>query len=273
MEASHTESTNNTLPALPWGSLPLTEHTYTGYQLGPLQLAFKLVQDDLWISSSYLEQTAANSSALKSETGWSRWSLNKNPQKIYLSPTFSERAVVIKPEHPFHLTVGAEARIYVRVPVSVAVSLKDKADPPLTEVPTVVLSNTWFGDFLSGQICSWLSSTARREYSFNSYPPHLAICPIVIKNTSQETLGVEKIRLQVDLLSLYKGERSLVSSETRVFFRGSSQISDVQISQGPPREASAAARITGPRNSANRSPRGRTFDKFFDFATLGIFSD
>lgn len=260
----------STAKPLSWGVAELGDTERGSFQLGPLVFHTLSHSNELWIAHHYTNE--AEQSDGDQVPDWSRWALKKNQQSISLLPAFPDRSVVVKPDQPFRLVKGGKARVYIRVPVWCSVSLPKDLKNPLTQLPSVILSNTWFGDFVSGELCYWISSSARREVDYGSFPPHLVICPIQLRNSSDEELLVEKIRLQVGLLSIYGDEQSLWANETRITYEGSDTVSRVEATAGTPAEASAAKLLSAPRSSQRRNS-GRTFGRLFDLPGLGFLSE
>jgi hypothetical protein len=214
-----------------------------------VQISLRREGDELWIR---IPQAGTSGS-------WSRWALPSGaPAGIHLSPGLPDRLLVVKPQTPFHLTPGATARIYVRVPVRVAVRVGSAAGPILVEFPTLRLSDTWWGDMEDGALGYWLSTHARRVWSADLEEPHMAVCTMTLSNRSREALPVEKIALRVAHLSLFSLGNALWCDEVGVTYGGGDE-SDVEMSGSPPEEALAAQLLVPPRNPAERSFSARTF--------------
>jgi len=182
--------------------IPSEETLY--WHCGPIRIWCKTISGELWIANKNIEidQGADNEPIPPPEDiSWSRYALQKNYQKMRFVPLFPNRPVVVKVEFPFYLTKDAEAKIYTRVPLWVRIDIVGTKNLSLFEVPTIKLSNTWFGTFTEGELCYWLSSGARRTIEPDSSRPYLAICPIHMINTAEEDLSVEKICLRVSNLS------------------------------------------------------------------------
>nr|NIP60435.1 hypothetical protein [Gemmatimonadota bacterium]NIR80852.1 hypothetical protein [Gemmatimonadota bacterium]NIT89671.1 hypothetical protein [Gemmatimonadota bacterium]NIU33451.1 hypothetical protein [Gemmatimonadota bacterium]NIU37737.1 hypothetical protein [Gemmatimonadota bacterium] len=161
-------------------------------------------------------------------------------------------------------------RIYVRVPLWVRVELHGGATMRLTEIPSVILSDTWFGDFMEGELCYFQPTTARREVRPEHFDDHLAVCPILLSNRSQDPLAVEKLALRVAHLSIFRRGRELWADETRVRYRGDEAGSEIRSAHSPPSEAPDATLLTPPRTPADRGFRARTFSRLKGLSGLGI---
>ena len=237
-----------------WGEHSLK--TESAFKSGDVALRVKSVKDELWVSSRFGESETTGS---EQNSDWSRWALKKKAESIRLVPLLPDKSVVVQPENSFRLRPGVEARIYVRVPLWLGIQLIDDKSQVLTEIPSATLSLTWFGSPFEGELCYWISSSARRDAISDPKRGHLAICPVQLKNSSDEDLLVEKICLRVKWLSLYSHERQLWANETKVTYRGGADMSQVSVSSGAPKEASEAVLVSHPRELIKKSFSMRTF--------------
>jgi len=204
------------------------------------------------------------------DISWSRFALIKEHPAIRISPLFPDRPVVVKPETLFKLNQGIQAKIYIRVPIWLKIELTTREPITLVEIPTVVLSNTWFGTFLEGELCYWISSSARREIEPDPSRNYLAICPIQMVNKSEIDLSIEKLCLRVANLSLFFDGKQLWSDETKVTYKGEEASSQIEFSGKPPIEAPAAAIIASPRSPIKKGLVAQTFSSLKDLPGIGI---
>lgn len=207
------------------------------------------------------------------ELEWSRWAIEQDYENIAFLPVFPDRSVVIAPEAPFRVTVKGKAKIYVRIPIWVRVDIFGKENISIQEIPTVSLSDTWFGSFTEGELCYWVSTRARRKIDPDSLRPYLAICPIEIINKSEEELFVEKLCLRVAGLFLFQQNDQLWSDKTKVSYRGSNNISQIEVTGRAPSEAKNARMVASPRDVHKRGVDAKTFlAKLKDIPGWGILT-
>ncbi|RMG25634.1 MAG: hypothetical protein D6732_22160, partial [Methanobacteriota archaeon] len=207
-----------------WGTYPLKGETPVVWHTGPLYLWILSRHDEIWITHQHLpgmsetkEESQVPAPPSLEDPVWQRWAVKSTVEKLDINPVFPDLPVVVKPEYPFRLTPGIKTRIYVRVPLWVRIQIGTQ---PLLELPIVILSKTWFGDFLEGELCYWISSSARKVYSPDPLRPYMSICPIQIYNRSADELLVEKICLRVRKLALFQYQDQLWGSETRASYKG-----------------------------------------------------
>lgn len=254
-----------------WGEMNLQPDTVNKWQNGPLVIWFQKLENELWVGYQYFSADADPvPETPPADLNWSRFTIDTPNPKLDICPVFPDRSVVIKTEYPFWLTTKAQVKIYVRVPIWVRVEIKS-AKIKLAEIPVVVLSNTWFGDNTSGQLCYWISSSARQTMEPDAGRQFLAICPINIKNKTEEDLLVEKFCFRVSELSLFYDGEQLWSDETRVNYRGSGDISLIDVTGKAPQEAKSARKIGEPRHPRKKGITQKTFETLKDLSGIGLF--
>lgn len=235
----------------PWGEHALEPEDTLTLEVGPLVLRARSTGNEIWLShapgdSSRSRRRSDRTSGAGGED-WIRWPVPEGGDRILLSPVFPPRPVVAEPDRSFRLLPRGRARIFVRVPLWVRVDVVAGGERKLIEVPSVVLSDTWWGGFTEGELCYWLPTTARRQVPPEVFRPHRAVCPLELTNRSDDELTVEKIVLRVAHLSVFSDEGRLWADETRVRYRGADEGSDIQVAGKQPSEAASAVRVAAPR--------------------------
>ena len=255
-----------------WGRHALGEDI--AFEVGPLTVRLHTENDELWISEErsggrVAEGTAGDPAAVVDQSGlvWTRWA-GPSSDEVIVTPVFPDRAVVVSPETAFNLSPGAEARIFVRIPLWVRLTFAEAEDVPLLEAPTVVMSDTWWGDFASGDLAYWLPTTARRRISDDLLRPHLVVCPLDLVNESREILPVEKLSVRVTNMPIFQASSGLWSAPTRVTYEAVDEGSRVDIGKRPPKEAAQARLLTPARVEPARGLRASTFGRFMSLAGL-----
>ncbi|MCB1065748.1 MAG: DUF432 domain-containing protein [Verrucomicrobiae bacterium] len=249
-----------------WGKHPL-EQERLDLEVGDLHATCRYQRDEFWIQYHYQSAIAASTQGIQTgKEEWSRHIARKLPQSIEITPCLPDRGVVVRPEQDFFLDVRAKAKVYVRVPIWLRFSYAASDPQSKVELPSVVLSLTWFGEFDHGELCYWISSSAKREYQRDEDRLFLAVCPIHITNEADEKLLISKLRLRVETLALFVDNFQLWGNETRVTYRGKDSVSKVEIVGGPPKEAKQATKISTPRRSITRAMNLRTFGRAWNWS-------
>lgn len=255
-----------------WGEYQLSSRRIYHWSIGDLLVWCRRTSQEVQLA--YLTKSSNDhqpeSEQPPEDISWSRFALKKEHPTIRIAPLFPDRPVVVKPETFFKLNQGIQARIYVRVPIWLKIELTTRKPMTLDEIPTVILSNTWFGSFIEGELCYWVSSGARREIEPDPQRNYLAICPIQMANKSEIDLSIEKICLRVANLSLFFDGTQLWADETKVIYKGEQATSQIEYSGKPPIEAATAELIAPPRNPAKKGLVAQTFASLKDLPGIGI---
>lgn len=246
--------------AFDWGTHDVPEDRARSLRFGPLQLHFIRQAGEL--------RLAAHRDDEPGDLRWSRWAPGPDwDGRLALSPGFPDRPVVVKPEDEFWLMKGARARIFVRVPMVVRVAALGPAPRVFTEIPTQVLSDTWWGNPEEGDYCYFLDTNARRALADEHFLEHLCACPLELVNRSPDDLLVTRIALRTAYLSIYQDGTHLWSDVTTVLYRGEEEGSDLEVSGSPPQQAGAPVLLTAPERTLGRAFSARTFARIR--STLG----
>lgn len=241
-----------------WDTHEVPPGEATRVAVGPLTLRLRRQGDELWVGTGPTPGTDAIRRTLP-ESEWTRWALPPGTDPgIHLAPSLPDRLLVVKPQLPFRLAPGADARVYIRVPVWVQLRLGNRGGALLGEFPTLLMSDTWWGDMADGSLGYWLDTSARRTMTSDLLEPHLAVCAMELSNHSREPLPVEKIALRVIHLSVFGTGQGLWSEEVKVRYQGGEE-SQLELTGRPPVEAAQAVLLSPPRTPAERGFRARTF--------------
>lgn len=264
---------NKKKPVIIWGEHELSPGQVHHWVIGELNIWCKRTDQEIQIAYKRLSANKDRPIIEKppEDISWLRFALQMERSVLQISPIFPDRPVVVIPEASFTLKQGIQARIYVRVPIWLKIELVAREMIPLIEIPTVVLSNTWFGSFLEGELCYWISSGIRREIEPDPDRNYLAICPIELHNRSDFDLSIERLCLRTANLSLFFDGTQLWSDETKVTYKGKEAASQFDFSSDPPVEAATASIIAPPRSPIKRGLVAQAFSSLKDLPGIGIF--
>ena len=240
-------------------------------QIGPLILRFKRRADEIHIAVERLEDQAVESENVcfvpddqDKEGGldWQRWIVEDSCHEISVLPVMPDRPAVVRPEVPVKIPKDHEALFFVSVPVWVKIMAEQSKQVVLCQEPSLILSNIWFGDSMSGELCYSLRSRARRLVADAETKPHRAVCPVRIRNSTESLLDVERFCVHVEYLRIYRGTKRLWTNETRISFQGEDAASKIDyVKTAPEYEA-----VEGVLSEA-RTPTKKTLLK----KSLGTF--
>lgn len=166
-------------------------------------------------------------------TEWRRIGSVADLPELRVAPAFPDRAVVVRPEVPFSVLPGERVQFYVGVPVSIR--LMGPSSLSLLQVPSLVLSNTWFGLPTDGELAYALRTRARRDAEELDLDPLRIICPVRVKNQAKELLNFERICIRPQFLSLYEDTvHGLWANESSMIVRSDQEASRVAYARNSP---------------------------------------
>lgn len=253
-----------------WGQHTLIINRIKKMKIADLTLFLQLLKKDLKISYTYFND---NNKKEAENLDWKRWPLKAELTNIQISPALPDRPLLVKSESILNLPKGFVTKVYMRFPLSlkIATIYKNKAED-LIEIPTVKLSNTWFGTFKEGEKCFSISSGIRTEIEPDTTRPFMAICPITLKNRADEPLEIDRICIRSDYLSLFKAGSQLWTDEVTITYKGKNEISQTHFSGKQPPKTGKCIKITQPRTTLKKSIYASSFSTIKDLAGAGLFS-
>ncbi|HUF74780.1 MAG TPA: DUF432 domain-containing protein [Longimicrobiales bacterium] len=251
--------------AVPWGTLELRDGDTRSLDLGTLRLVVRRRAEEVWVQTQRSPHLSD-----PDEGDWHRWSAAPDT-KVAVRAAMPDRLLVVSHEHSYHLPPKREAKVYVRIPLFVQVALEARgSEQVLIDLPSVVLSHTWWGSFAEGELGYWLTTKARAALTDDLFLPHFGVCPLHLENESGGALPVQRFALQVAHLSLFCDGRKTWTDEVRVRYEGSMEGSEIRFGEEPPEEADGAELLAGPRVPAARGLHVRTVDRLRHLSARGF---
>ena len=239
-------------------------------QVGPLQLWLRLSGDEIRIATKHRRDTESlvktvplHPAAERKPAGldWSRWVCGSCNQ-VLLTPVTPDRPVVVRPEVPLKIPPGCEASFFFGVPLWVRITAGETTKIQLCEEPSVTVSNIWFGDPMSGDLCYSLRTRARRSISDSQVDPHRAVCPVTIHNAAPVQVNIERFCVHVAHLSIYPGTSRLWTGGVKIIFKGEDEISLLEYSENPPTYEVVGKVLSKPRLPAKKSILKKSIGSF-----------
>lgn len=240
-------------------------------RLGPLRLQIHRAPGEWQVATlGDAESVDAEHAELLEHEGaldaedFQRHMFSRDDEELRLVPVLLDRPVVIRPRQPVFLPSGEETTLYMSSPVMVRV---DVGEPPVTlcEIPTVRLSDSWFGSSTrDGELC-YAGRTHARQYA-EEVPrrTYRAITPARIRNEADTPLPLDRLSLPVPALSVYGTADGHLWTEGVSLVRGSnSELAALHIDHAPPDQAGAVEQLCPPRHSQSRGTLVRAFSVLF----------
>lgn len=209
------------------------------WQVGPLRLWVQRTDVEWQLAFERKPEeedglAAGVPSEITAELDWKRWAAGEESNVVQIVPVMPDRPLIVRPESPLKIPEGNHALFYVTVPVWVRVTVGEAQQVSLCEEPTAILSHSWFGEPIAGELCYSLRTTARRTLETLGNRPNRAICPVHIKNDATGQLDFQRLCVRVSHLNCYAGKEHLWTSEVDVAYKGEEQLAQIDYSEGPP---------------------------------------
>ena len=173
-----------------------------------------------------------------------RWVAGEGDSTARLLPAMPDRPVVVRPEFPVNLPGGMAMTLFVGVPLWLAIEAEGAR---LIDLPSVRLSNTWFGTPVEGALCYAMRTRALRRPEALSRRLHRAICTVEIQNTATAPLTFSRLCLPTEQLTLFKGRDRLWTNAIRMHHRGEDEWGRLVHAESPPDQAGPTDLLTPPR--------------------------
>lgn len=196
-----------------WHPLGVADEECWLLRVGPLSLYVQRQVGQWLVGSERVDDTEAHYRvareqlvALPEDMKPARFVFKNAPLELCLSPRLLERPVVVRTNQPVQVPPGENITFYISSPVCVALGLPSLG-VTLQEMPSVQLSDTWFGPSTQvGELCYAARTHARNSREEVPLRPHRAVTPITIVNQSKEFLSIEKLSIPVPFLAVYGAE-------------------------------------------------------------------
>lgn len=162
------------------------------------------------------------------DLSWNRYFVQDPSTKLQLVPTLPERAVVVSPEFPVKLAPNANVLFFISIPLWVQIMTGSKKGVQFLEIPSQVLSNTWFGDSMTGELCYALKTRALRTLEEHGDHTPRIICPVRILNRGYDPLDFQSLCVHVEHLRVYGSAEHLWSNDVTITYKGDEQPSEIR---------------------------------------------
>lgn len=184
-----------------------------------------------------------------------RYVFRDAPESFTLTPQLFERPLVVKTDKPVMIPPAENITFYISSPVLVKVAL-GTLESALKELPTVKLSDTWFGpNTREGELCYAAKTHARNSKEDVPLRPHRAVTPVTLHNRSEEMLAIEKLSIPLPFLSVYgQQDGTLWTDPVSLEHRAAGELATMKIGRKPANAVLlTSARTPAPKNNVVRA--------------------
>jgi hypothetical protein len=204
--------------------------------------------------------------SLKPRSSEWRHYLSREAGPVLPRPVLPDRALVAKPDRSLTLLAGESAQFFLEIPVWFRMNAGADRQVQVFEEPLTVLSNTWFGDPVTGELCYALATRLHQGLSSIAPSAWRAVCPMAVTNDSATDLAFERICLHVQNLAVFRGDERLWTNGLEVLFRGAEQASNIRVSPGAPEFEPGLAPAAPARQPAEVWDIRKTFSRIREIA-------
>lgn len=234
-------------------------------QLGPLDLWIHRGEQEWHVASEYQSSKTENLAYSRNDEmpdrKWTRWVINEQIDEVSLHPVMPDRPLIVRPEMRVCLLPNQSVQFYIGVPIWIVVSLGGRFQN-IIEIPSIVLSNSWFGPTTEGELCYAMRTTAKLRQQDLQPHPHRAVVPFEIRNLSDEKLDFTRLCLHTRNLRIFQGHERMWTNQGRATYRGEEKWSRVVYARGVPPFGGAKQMIGKARDPSDRGAILRTFDNW-----------
>jgi hypothetical protein len=252
-----------------WREYPFPVGTEGGWRIGPLTLRVHRLADEIRVVHELGDDPLAEDQEISCPAEPAEEGIWENPVRyvsrnlgdtLTLRPRTADRNVVTRPEFPLNVLPGQTIGLFVSTPCWVEV-LAGGGKQLLADLPTLQLSDTWFGaSTKEGTLCYAARTAARLQLARIPFRPHRVVTKVTLKNSSDENLLVERMNLPVIHLGLFAdGEGALWTETVHLERKQEGQPTDLTIGKGPPRDAGKVRRVSPERESYQKNLLTRGF--------------
>ncbi len=183
---------------------------------------------------------------------------------LRIKPRMPDRSIVTKPSSPISLPPSQSVTLYLSTPLWIGVYAENQ-ETPLVELPSIKLSDTWFGPKPHiGELCYASNFSGRMNWSNLPKRESRIITPIVIENSSKETLKLEKISIPSAHLDVFISANGMLCTQTLRLKKGKDhKVSEVTMDKTLIPEFHGAELISKASESDHSSIFNKTLDMFF----------
>lgn len=249
-----TPSDNNPFRSL-WDPVVFTLGECRLWEIGPVRFWIRRTPLEWRLSYEYQDEledrfkVAAPCSVPDNRT-WERWAVREDHLRLELEPVLPDRPVIVRPDSLLQVPPGERVHFFAGLPFWIRIGEKGKLI--LRELPTRILSNSWFGDTTQGEACYASVTSARRTLDEMHHKAFRAVSAIEVRNDFREPLALQRICVRGAYLNLYQGEHYFWTTEHRIVYLGPIEPSRLVLGRGGPASDQATQRIGNARETLRR---------------------
>jgi hypothetical protein len=242
------------------------------WQVGPLTMWIQRLHGEWRIAREVGEDANADASSVKMlgqdaidllcKADVDRYGVSNQPSaELTVMPMLADKAVVARPEKPFHLPAGQAVSVFVGSPLWLQISVDGVL---LCDAPIFAPSSTWFGpNTMEGELCYASRTYLRIDRRLVHCFPHRAMTTVHINNRSAQPLDIESLRLPVARLALYEANHELWTQDVTFECEKDGAFAALQVEDEPPSLVRNATLVSAARDPSRSNLVVRAFSAIF----------
>ncbi len=244
-----------------WGDKYLEIGSPLELKLGNLTVGLERTAVEWSAHYSYAQDRYVSESA--KEVTRQRTAFNTTTGGITLEPAMADRNVVVRPMQPIRIPDGQEITLYLSTPLWLR-CLCSETNTQLLDIPTEILSDTWFGpNTREGEICYANASHARMSLANVPVRPERLISPVGIHNKGGDDLIIERLNVPIPSLSIYDTGASLWTQDIHITRVHKLEVAEIEFTNTAPSEYSDAKLISPARQTKDENLMVRALGLLF----------
>ncbi len=260
-------------PARWWGEYRIEEDLAGRWRIGPLTLWIERLQHE-WRVAKEIDTEASEDVVevsvpvriddILGRGDVARFALARTANTIWIEPALADRPVITSPEKPFHVPAGESVRVYVGSPLWIRLAT-GSPPVPLEEFPVVKPNDTWFGPSTrEGVLCYASRTHARLDVANLPRRPHRAVTAVLVRNTADTPLKLDRMELPTPHLSLYAtSDGHLWTQDVTLERTEDGENAALQLNDAPPSAALRPVLVSRAREEAPKHLVLRAFGSLF----------
>ena len=129
-------------------------------------------------------------------------------EKIKVAPLLADRTVIARPSSPLTILAGEKIQLFISTPIWFYAETFPSGKC-LVDLPFWRPSDSWFGSStIDGQLCYAKFTTAKTKLEELELHPHRATTPIMLINSHDKALTINRINVPVNYLNLYSDDKN-----------------------------------------------------------------
>jgi hypothetical protein len=184
--------------------------------------------------------------------------------KIKVFPKLADRPVIARPSSPLTILAGEKVQLFISTPIWFYAETFPSGKC-LVDLPFWRPSDSWFGSStIDGQLCYAKYTSAKTKLEELDLHPHRATTAIMVINSHDKALIINRINVPVNYLHLYGDDKNqLWTSGITIEIENESADVELIVEKSISAELSPLKSISAPRESSEHGKLIRRISNLF----------